>query len=235
MTAKLPHIIVSVAVCRLLLACPYLRRINQNTGSSMKKDYPVPAGYLERETEIKKSRFIARIAPVASRDEVKTWLEKAHQDHPDDRHICWAYQIGRPGSAAEAAMNDDGEPSGTAGKPILNVIQHKDMGDVLVIVIRYFGGIKLGAGGLVRAYAGAAESVLSAVPRAVQQARVVADVALDFAIEQPLRHWCDGHDGRVDSIRYSTRVQARVSLPEIQHADFVSFCEAQRIDYRFDT
>lgn len=113
----------------------------------MKKDYPVPAGYLERETDIKKSRFIARVAPVVSRDEVKEWLEKAHQDHPDARHICWAYQIGRPGSAAEAGMNDDGEPSGTAGKPILSVIQHKDMGDVLVMVIRYFGGIKLGAGG----------------------------------------------------------------------------------------
>ncbi|HLV78548.1 MAG TPA: YigZ family protein [Marinobacter sp.] len=201
----------------------------------MSKDYPVPAEHLERETEIRKSRFIARVYPVNSREEVRALVAQAHKDFPDARHVCWAYQIGRPGSAAEAAMNDDGEPSGTAGKPILNVIQHKDMGDVLVIVIRYFGGIKLGAGGLVRAYAGAAESVLSAVPRAVQQARVVADVALDFAIEQPLRHWCDGHDGRVDSIRYSTRVQARVSLPEIQHADFVSFCEAQRIDYRFDT
>src|SRR5690606_32119147 len=106
--------------------------------------------------------------------------------------------IGRPGSAAEAAMNDDGEPSGTAGKPILNVIQHKDMGDVLVIVIRYFGGIKLGAGGLVRAYAGAAESVLSEVERVVQQARVQARVGLDFADEQPLRHWCEGHEGIID-------------------------------------
>lgn len=127
----------------------------------MSKDYPIPAGFLERETEIKKSRFIARVAPVSSRDEVKAWLEQARNDHPDARHICWAYQIGRPGAAAEAAMNDDGEPSGTAGKPILSVIQHKDLGDVLVMVIRYFGGIKLGAGGLVRAYAGATEAVLS--------------------------------------------------------------------------
>ena len=85
----------------------------------MPKDYPIPAGFLERETEIKKSRFIARVAPVSSRDDVKTWLEQARKDHPDARHICWAYQIGRPGAAAEAAMNDDGEPSGTAGKPIL--------------------------------------------------------------------------------------------------------------------
>ncbi len=200
----------------------------------MSKDYPVPAEYLERETEVKKSRFIARVAPVASRDEVKTWLEQAWRDHPDARHVCWAYQIGRPGAAAEAAMNDDGEPSGTAGKPILNVIQHKDMGDVLVMVIRYFGGIKLGAGGLVRAYAGAAESVLSAVPRAVQQPMMNATVTMDFADEQALRHWCDVHDGVVESVDYGPTVSARVSVPEHRVVDFTAFCDAQKLDYGFD-
>jgi uncharacterized YigZ family protein len=200
----------------------------------MKKDYPIPAGYLERETEVKKSRFIARVAPVGTRDEVKEWLEQAHQDHPDARHICWAYQIGRPGSAAEAAMNDDGEPSGTAGKPILSVIQHKDMGDVLVMVIRYFGGIKLGAGGLVRAYAGAAESVLSAVDRVVQQPVVDTRVILSFADEQPLRHWCDVHGASVDSVDYGATVHARVSVPENLIADFGAFCDAQKLDYSFE-
>ena len=175
----------------------------------MSKDYPVPSGYLERETEVKKSRFIARVYPVSSRDEVREHIARAHQDYPDARHVCWAYQIGRPGSAAEAAMNDDGEPSGTAGKPILNVIQHKDMGDVLVIVVRYFGGIKLGAGGLVRAYAGAAESVLSEVGRTIQQSRVQAEVVLGFADEQPLRHWCEGHEGHIESIRYGDHPATR--------------------------
>ncbi len=200
----------------------------------MSKDYPVPAEYLERETEVKKSRFIARVAPVASRDEVKTWLEQAWRDHPDARHVCWAYQIGRPGAAAEAAMNDDGEPSGTAGKPILNVIQHKDMGDVLVMVIRYFGGIKLGVGGLVRAYAGAAESVLSAVPRAVQQPMMNATVTMDFADEQALRHWCNVHDGVVESVDYGPTVSAWVSMPEHRVADFTAFCDAEKLDYGFD-
>ena len=200
----------------------------------MSKDYPVPAGYLERETEVKKSRFIARIAPVTSRDEVKAWLDQAHRDHPDARHVCWAYQIGRPGAAAEAAMNDDGEPSGTAGKPILNVIQHKDMGDVLVMVIRYFGGVKLGAGGLVRAYAGAAESVLSAVERVVQQPMVQARLTMDFADEQPVRHWCETHGASLDSIDYGASVSARLSLPEQAVDDFSAFCEAQKLDYGFD-
>ncbi|AXS82711.1 MULTISPECIES: YigZ family protein [Marinobacter] len=200
----------------------------------MKKDYPVPAGYLERETEVKKSRFIARVAPVGSRDEVKAWLAQAQKDHPDARHICWAYQIGRPGSAAEAAMNDDGEPSGTAGKPILNVIQYKDMGDVLVMVIRYFGGIKLGAGGLVRAYAGAAERVLSAVDRVVRQPVIEARVTLSFADEQPLRHWCELHGASVDSVDYGPSVHARVSVPENRAQQFGAFCDAQKLDYSFE-
>ena len=169
----------------------------------MSKDYPIPAGFLERETEIKKSRFIARVAPVSSRDEVKAWLEQARNDHPDARHICWAYQIGRPGAAAEAAMNDDGEPSGTAGKPILSVIQHKDLGDVLVMVIRYFGGIKLGAGGLVRAYAGATEAVLSGVERVIQQPMSQVTVTMTFADEQPLRHWCDQNGAEIGNVGYS--------------------------------
>ena len=200
----------------------------------MAKDYPIPAGFLERETEIKKSRFIARVAPVGSRDEVHQWLEQAHRDHPDARHICWAYQIGRPGSAAEAAMNDDGEPSGTAGKPILNVIQHKDMGDVLVMVIRYFGGIKLGAGGLVRAYAGAAESVLAEVGRVVQQPVEAVRVILPFAAEQPLRHWCGVHGAAVADITYGTAVTARVEVPLDQAQAFAAFCDAQKLDYRFE-
>lgn len=201
----------------------------------MAKDYPIPAGFLERETEIKKSRFIARVAPVGSRDEVHQWLEQAHRDHPDARHICWAYQIGRPGSAAEAAMNDDGEPSGTAGKPILNVIQHKDMGDVLVMVIRYFGGIKLGAGGLVRAYAGAAESVLAEVGRVVQQPVEAVRVILPFAAEQPLRHWCGVHGAAVADITYGTAVTARVEVPLDQAQLFAAFCDAQKLDYRFES
>jgi len=195
----------------------------------MKKDYPVPAGYLERETEVRKSRFIARVAPVGSRDEVKDWLGKARRDHPDARHICWAFQIGRPGSANEAAMNDDGEPSGTAGKPILNVIQHKDMGDILVMVIRYFGGIKLGAGGLVRPYAGATEKVLSAVERVVQRPMIDAQVSLSFKDEQPLRHWCEVHGAQVESVEYGTSVRALVLVPEDLAAEFESFCDAHKL------
>jgi len=197
----------------------------------MVNDYPVPAGFLERETEVRKSRFIARVAPVSCREDVRAWLEQARRDHPDARHICWAYQLGRPGAAAEAAMNDDGEPSGTAGKPILGVIQHKDMGDVLVMVIRYFGGTKLGAGGLVRAYAGATEAVLSVVGRVVQKPTLQVSVSMDFADEQPLRHWCEQNDAEVDQVEYGSGVTVVVSLPESQGDAFAAFCNARAMDY----
>ncbi|GGY81294.1 IMPACT family protein [Marinobacter zhanjiangensis] len=201
----------------------------------MSQGYPIPAGFLEKETEVRKSRFIARVAPVHAREQVKALVQQAWQEHPDARHVCWAYQIGTPGSAAEAAMNDDGEPSGTAGKPILNVIQHKDMGDVAVIVIRYFGGIKLGAGGLVRAYAGAAESVLSAVEREVNQPMEQVVVTLPFALEQPLRHWCEQHEATPAETVYGEGVTMTVHLPEPAVDSLVSFCEANQLDYHYDT
>ncbi|MDL0432198.1 YigZ family protein [Marinobacter sp. TBZ242] len=201
----------------------------------MSKDYPVPAGFLEREIEVKKSRFIARVAPVSSRDQVKAWLEQAHRDHPGARHICWAYQIGRPGAAAEAAMNDDGEPSGTAGKPILSVIQHKDMGDVLVLVIRYFGGTKLGAGGLVRAYAGATEAVLSAVERVIQQPLSRVAVTMTFADEQPLRHWCDQNGAEVEHVDYGSDVRADITIPVEQADGLCAFCNARGMHYSFES
>ncbi|MCH8498289.1 MAG: YigZ family protein [Marinobacter sp.] len=197
----------------------------------MSKDYPIPAGFLERELEVKKSRFIARVLPVSDREQVKQAVAEARQAYPDARHVCWGYQIGRPGAAAEAGMSDDGEPSGTAGKPILSVIQHKDMGDVAVIVVRYFGGIKLGAGGLVRAYAGAAELVLSAVERRIAQAMSVWRLSLAFSQEQPLRHWCDQMQGEVLQVDYGVGVVAQVAVPVAAVPDFQAFCDAQRMDY----
>lgn len=207
----------------------------EQTELTMSKDYPVPAGFLERETEVKKSRFIARVAPVSSRDDVRDWLDRARKDHPDARHICWAYQIGRSGAAAEAAMNDDGEPSGTAGKPILSVIQHKDLGDVLVMVIRYFGGTKLGAGGLVRAYAGATEAVLAKVDRVIQQPLSRVTVTMTFADEQPVRHWCEQNDARVEQVEYSSRVVVDITMPVDRNQEFSAFCEARGMDYSFET
>ncbi|WP_166254559.1 YigZ family protein [Marinobacter salicampi] len=199
------------------------------------KAYPIPAGALERETEVRKSHFIARVAPVHSREDMQLQVARIRSEHPAARHLCWAYQIGKPGSAAEAGMNDDGEPSGTAGKPILGVIQHKDMGDVLVTVVRYFGGVKLGAGGLVRAYAGAAESVLSEVERTVPSALTAVTLALDFALEQALRHWAGQHDAEIKAVGYDTGVSVRLEVPDAHLEALLAFCGAQGMDYSLDS
>ena len=107
----------------------------------------------------KKSRFIADVFPVASEEEAASHIEKIRKQYWDARHHCWAYVIGRnPGTER---MSDDGEPAGTAGKPILEVIKGRRLTDVLVVVTRYFGGTLLGTGGLVRAYTSAAAEGLS--------------------------------------------------------------------------
>jgi uncharacterized YigZ family protein len=107
--------------------------------------------------EIKKSQFITWLIPLDDKQAVKESIQLAKQEYPDARHHCWAYIMGANPNSMTAAMSDDGEPSGTAGKPMLNVLQHKPVDNVLAIVIRYFGGVKLGAGGLVRAYSQAVE------------------------------------------------------------------------------
>lgn len=190
----------------------------------MSVSYPVPAESKEVKTEVKKSRFIARACQVSTRQQALEFVEQAKSDFPDARHHCWAYLLGNPASASSAAANDDGEPSGTAGKPILNVIQHKGVGDVIVVVIRYFGGIKLGAGGLVRAYSGAAEAVMSelAVVQAVAMGQ--AKLLMDFAKEQAIRHWLGQNQGVIEEIHYASQVYMDVSLPDAHLDSFVAYC-----------
>jgi putative IMPACT (imprinted ancient) family translation regulator len=103
------------------------------------------------------------------------------------------------------------------------------------LVIRYFGGIKLGAGGLVRAYAGAAESVLSAVERMVHQPSRLALAVIDFADEQPLRHWCERHDATITKINYGQQVAVSVDVPEPATEAFSGFCNARGLNFHFDT
>ena len=110
------------------------------------------------ELEINKSRFIAYRLELSSLEAVKPFLEKLKKEHKKARHICYAYVYNR--ETVNEKCSDDGEPGGTAGYPILNVIKKKNLTNVLVVVVRYFGGIKLGAGGLTRAYTKACSGVL---------------------------------------------------------------------------
>ena len=107
-----------------------------------------------------RSKFLAFAIPVRTADEAMDWVERYQKDYYDARHVCWAYRLGADGQ--EYRSNDNGEPSGTAGKPILGQIVSHNVSDVLVVVVRYFGGVKLGTSGLILAYRTAANEALTA-------------------------------------------------------------------------
>lgn len=197
--------------------------------------FPVPAQRLSRELLIKKSRFIAWAAPATSREEALQLVSEAREQYPDAGHHCWAYVIGHPDSASSAAMNDDGEPSGTAGKPILNVIGHKGIGNLAVVVIRYFGGVKLGAGGLVRAYAGATEKVLSELPLQTERPLTTCILNMNFSLEQLLRHWLDTEGGQLKAVDYTEQVQLRVEIPSEKVSSLEQFCLGSGITFELLT
>ena len=127
--------------------------------------YPVPARETRTEIRVVNSRFIATAAPVFSVDAAKAFIDRIRDEFADATHNVPAYLVGY-GPAVIAHCSDDGEPSGTAGRPALAVLRGSGLGDVAVVVTRYFGGTKLGTGGLVRAYSDAVREVLAALPRA---------------------------------------------------------------------
>ncbi len=175
--------------------------------------YAVALSPVEVEIVVKKSRFIARAAFAADRAQALQLLAQAKADYPDARHHCWAYLLGSPRAPCSQAFADAGEPAGTAGKPILNVLQHKDIGDLMVIVIRYFGGIKLGAGGLVRAYSHAAQAAIEQLRCRPVQRQQRIELGCDFAQEQHVRYWLDGHEGAIIAVDYGTAVSIQASIP----------------------
>lgn len=191
--------------------------------------FQVPSAQAEQEIEIKKSRFIANARLVADRTEAIRWLRDIQQRYPDARHHCWAYLLGNNEATSSAAMSDDGEPSGTVGKPILNVLQHKRIGNVMVVVSRYFGGVKLGAGGLVRAYSQATENVLQYLPLVTPVLQSRWQIELDFSLEQPLRHLLQEVGAAVDNITYSEHVTIVVIIPLTRIGKLREFCERHQL------
>jgi len=194
--------------------------------------YPIPTQQTVAEIEIKKSRFIAYARGIDSRADGMAWLDEIKTQYPDARHHCWAYLIGNPNCAANAGMGDDGEPSGTAGKPILNVLNHKGIGDVMIIVVRYFGGIKLGAGGLTRAYGQAAQAVMEVLPVEQQVEMTIFQVSCDFSKEQQLRHLVGVAEGVIDSVDYQQQVIVQTSIPTSKIESYRKSLEATGVTFK---
>jgi uncharacterized YigZ family protein len=137
--------------------------------------YPVPGGEARAEIREKGSRFLAVLGSAAGEEEAKARLADLERHYPDATHHCWAWRLGWP---PRERSSDAGEPGGTAGVPILQVLRGAGLSDVMAVVVRWFGGVKLGTGGLARAYAAAAREALRALPVAARAptARVVLDI-----------------------------------------------------------
>ena len=154
----------------------------------------IPATETRVELAVSNSRFIATVAPVFSVEAARTFVGRVRAEFADASHNVPAYVIGH-GAATVAHCHDDGEPAGTAGRPMLAVLQGSGLGDVALVVTRYFGGTKLGTGGLVRAYGDAARAALAALPRAEKVATVTALVEAPYALLERLRLLAEAHGG----------------------------------------
>lgn len=157
---------------------------------------------------IKKSRFIGCVQPVQDRTEALAVVAELRVAHPGAAHVCWALMAG-----GQSAAVDDGEPSGTAGRPMLDVLRHQQLEGVLATVVRYFGGVKLGAGGLVRAYTDAVAQALLDAERQPIIRRVSLRCEVPYASEGLLRRLADDVGAVLDSSDHGEAVQMVFSMP----------------------
>jgi uncharacterized YigZ family protein len=158
--------------------------------------------------ECRKSRFIALALPVAGRDAAQQVLSALRAEHAGATHVCWALLAG-----GHSGMSDDGEPSGTAGRPIMEVLRHHELDNVLGAVVRYFGGVKLGAGGLVRAYTDAIATALKEAQRIEYVAQVILKVEVDYGAEAKVRRWIAQHGYLLECSSHGASVLLDIRLP----------------------
>lgn len=178
------------------------------------------AAAVEHELVVKKSRFLARLEPVGSVAEADAVVAAVRKQFWDARHHCVALVVGT--HADQQRSTDDGEPSGTAGVPMLEVLRRRDLTDVVAVVTRYFGGVLLGAGGLVRAYSTAVSEALDLARVAHRSAatRVTVDVPHADAgrLQGVLRAWAAAHDGALEDVAYGEAVRFALLVPPV-HLD----------------
>lgn len=160
---------------------------------------------------IKKSRFIACIEPVAGREEAQARVAQLKALHPDAAHVCWALLAG-----GQSAANDDGEPGGTAGRPMLEVLRHQELEGVMASVVRYFGGVKLGAGGLVRAYTDAVAQALLTAQKTPLIKQIQLACSVPYALEGMVRRELELAQAQLQAVQHGSVVRLHFALPETQ-------------------
>lgn len=185
-------------------------------GDEVAPRYPSTiAGPVEHELVVKKSRFLALVRPVADVAEADAVVAAVRKKHWDARHHCVALVVGP--HAEQQRSTDDGEPSGTAGVPMLEVLRRRELTDLVAVVTRYFGGVLLGAGGLVRAYSTATSETLdlARLVRRTAATRVTVDAPHAEAgrLHGALRDWAEDHDGALHDVEYGATVRFTLLVP----------------------
>ncbi len=181
--------------------------------------YFVPARPAQAEIRASNSRFIASVAPSASVAAARAVIAGIRAKMPDASHHVYAYIIGH-GATTTLGMSDDGEPAGTAGRPALAVLRGSGLGDITLVIARYFGGTLLGTGGLVRAYGDAAKAVLAVVPREEKIERRTIELTLPYTTYEQARRLVAAHAGSILAEEFAADVTLRVLLPIAQAVAF---------------
>ncbi|MCZ9349399.1 YigZ family protein [Streptomyces mutabilis] len=178
----------------------------------MQDEYRTVARAGVHETEINRSRFLCALAPAATEQEAQKFIAGVRKEHADATHNCWAYVIGA--DAAVQKASDDGEPGGTAGVPMLQMLLRRDMRYVVAVVTRYYGGVKLGAGGLIRAYGGAVGEALDDLGTLTRRRFRLATVTVDHQRAGKLQNDLRTAGRAVRDVRYAESVTIEIGLPE---------------------
>lgn len=178
----------------------------------MTEPYHILQGDFSFQEEIKKSRFLTYLAHVQGKKQALEYLQSIRELHKEARHHCWAYIAGSPKDSVKMGCSDDGEPKGTAGKPMLGILQGTDLGEIIAVVVRYSGGIKLGTGGLVRAYAGGIQQLLPAIKTVEKRFYQQYSLHCDYAQMALIENLLSRTDGRIVEVEYLQSVSVIVEV-----------------------
>jgi uncharacterized YigZ family protein len=188
----------------------------------MQCEYPIPAKVHRVREKIKQSRFIATLAPVPTIERARKRIKAIQSEFADATHHCWGYVVGPPGSTAAVGLSDDREPHGTAGRPILNVLLHSGIGDILAVVTRYYGGAKLGTGGLVRAYSGMVKNGLLSLPVVNKVSTTRLTIVVDYGHAESLRKVARSFNAGVVREEYRADVTVDLDVAEKKVEELIS-------------
>ena len=198
---------------------------------SMPDRYPIPAAFHRVEETIKRSRFLTSINHAPDAGAAREFVARIKAEFPDATHNCWAFNSGPPADTASVGLSDDGEPSGTAGKPMLNVLLHSGVGETAVVVSRWFGGTKLGTGGLVRAYTSMVNLGLEGLPLKEMVVTLTRFVAIPYPAVTLFKRMLPEFEAQILIEDFTDVAGFQVELPE-EHLDRFSARLAEMTDGR---